>query len=596
MRAARHGRGPAGVLGLAFSCLLALPAAGAAPAGDVVDVRSPEALLAHYQAAWVAFYPSEAYAFGDVASAARFEAYAPTRVEPWLAKNREVSRAAAGLLASGVADDALRIDLTVLQRAAEDELARWAEDQPLTAQPQWYAEQASQALTYLLVRATPGQARSDAAVARLLGVAALCERGRQTLVRGNRQRTETALRTLRGTRAFYEGNLLALSGAWPAARDGTTVAEAAGVAAAALAALETHLEEEILPSASESPSLGIDDYEAKLGRRTGGLYTAERLRSVAREEVGTVRALMEAEARRWRASLPAAEAAGIAEADVLAAALAAMEADRDDNGADLLATFRRLTAAAERFVVEHAIATVPQPTTLVIDLSPAHFSGAAVGGVYPSGPFAPDAPTLFYVPSIPADAPAEARAGFYRSFNTHFNTMIISHEMFPGHYLQYKVAVEAAPRLRTLFPNGPYVEGWGSFVEELMLDAGWAGNAPLTRLAHLRKRLENATRAYVSVQVNTAGWGREAVLRFAREEGLLAPQFALNLWQRVVNSPLQITDYMTGYLAFRRLFAEYRAAAPEAPVQPWVDAVLRAGPLPLSLLPAALPAVGAPTQ
>ena len=593
MTVARNGRAPTGVLGLVFFCLLALPAARAAPAGDVVYARSPEALLAHYQAAWVSFYPSEAYALGDAASAAHFEDFSPERLEPWLAKNRELARAAAALLASGVADDALRVDLTVLQRAAEDELARWHEDQPLAAQPQWYAEQASQALTYLLVRAEPGQARSNAAVARLRGVAALCERGRETLVRSNRQRTETALRTLRGTRAFYEGSLPALTAGWPPAKDGTTVAEAAGAAAAALASLEAHLEQHILPDAGDSPALGLAVYEAKLARRTGGLYTAERLRTVARDEVRSVRALMEAEARRWRAALPAAEAAAIDDAAVLTAALAAMEADRDDNGEDLLATFRRLTAAAERFVVDHAIATVPQPTTLVIDLSPAHFSGAAVGGVYPSGPFAPEATTLFYVPSIPADAPAEAQEGFYRSFNTHFNTMIISHEMFPGHYLQYKVAVQAAPRMRTLFPNGSYVEGWGSFAEELMLDAGWAENAPLTRLAHLRKRLENATRAYVSVQVNTAGWGREEVLRFARDEGLLAPQFALNLWQRVVNSPLQITDYMTGYLAFRELFADYRAAAPDAPLRPWVDAVLRAGPLPLSLLPAALPAGGA---
>jgi len=168
------------------------------------------------------------------------------------------------------------------------------------------------------------------------------------------------------------------------------------------------------------------------------------------------------------------------------------------------------------------------------------------------------------------------------------NTMIISHEMFPGHYLQYKVATQSAPALRALFANGAYVEGWGSFVEELMLDAGWADNAPLTRLAHLRKRLENATRAYVSVQVNSAGWGETQVLAFARDEGLLAPQFATNLWQRVVNSPLQITDYFTGYREFRRLYAAFRARYPDAQTRLWVDQVLHAGPLPLALLEPAL--------
>jgi hypothetical protein len=33
-----------------------------------------------------------------------------------------------------------------------------------------------------------------------------------------------------------------------------------------------------------------------------------------------------------------------------------------------------------------------------------------------------------------------ARDGFYRSFNTAFNTMIISHEIYLGHYLQLKAA------------------------------------------------------------------------------------------------------------------------------------------------------------
>jgi len=230
---------------------------------------------------------------------------------------------------------------------------------------------------------------------------------------------------------------------------------------------------------------------------------------------------------------------------------------------------------------------VPQPTTLRTELSPAHFAGAAVGGVYSPGPFAPDADTLFYVPSIPDSAADEARAGFYRSFNTHFNTMILSHEMFPGHYLQYKVAVRHAPAVRTLFSDGAYVEGWGTFSEELMLDAGWAGNAPLTRLAHLRKRLENATRAYVSVMVNTAGWGEDEVRDFAVTEGLLAPQFATNLWHRVVNTPMQIPNYFRGYRRFIDLWQQHRERAVLTDRE-WVDAVLRAGPVAMTDLPGIL--------
>ena len=371
---------------------------------------------------------------------------------------------------------------------------------------------------------------------------------------------------------------------WPGASDDASrsaIDVALRDAVSAIEALEAHLEA-LLPSLDEPVAIGVERYTAKLSRSSGHL-TPARLREEAREEMRQVRALMVEEARRWQRSLGPGSSIDpdLDDEALLAAALDAMEADREDNQAAFLDQFVALTNASERFVMDNRIATVPQPTTLYIALSPAHFSGAAVGGVYPSGPFDPQADTLFYIPSVPDDAPVDAREGFYRSFNDHFNAMIISHEMFPGHYLQYKVAVSEAPPVRSLFSSGVYTEGWGSFVEELLLDAGWADNAPLTRLAHLRKRLENATRATVSVEVHTAGWDREQVLAFARDEGLLAPQFAENLWQRVVNSPLQITTYYVGWALFQDLYA----ARGDRPLIEWVDAVLRAGPVPMDLLP-----------
>jgi hypothetical protein len=564
------------------SCVCALSLLpGPARADDASS--SPARLVAHYIAAWKAFYPSEAFGYGDADSAAAFEDFSGERVPQWLALNARVAGAAETLLAGPGLDVDTRTDLLMLRAQAIDEHARWREDDPLARQPQWYAERVSQALTHLLVRDQLAPAAREAALLeRLRGVARLCRLGVERLESGNALRTQTALRTLAGARAFYEDGLATLLETWPESAVSGERGPAIAGAVAAIRALEAHLET-MLPVLSGDASIGAERYTAKLARRSGGQVTPGSLRDGALEEMSQVRVLMVEEARRWQQGLDddAKAPANVSDEALLARALEAMEADRRDNTADLLAQFETLTAASERFVVDQDIASVPTPTTLYIALSPAHFSGAAVGGVYPSGPFDPQADTLFYLPSVPDDAPAAAREGFYRSFNDHFNTMIISHEMFPGHYLQFKVAVSEAPAVRSLFPDGAYIEGWGSFVEELMLDAGWAGNMPLTRLAHLRKRLENATRAYVSVQVHTGGWGREQVLSFAREEGLLAPQFAENLWQRVVNSPLQITDYYVGWAQFKTLYANRG----DGPLHDWVDAVLRAGPVPLALLP-----------
>jgi hypothetical protein len=568
----------------AFICLSCLCVLSLLPWQAHAEAPSgPAKLVGEYIESWKAFYPSSAFGYGDEDSARAFEDFGGDRVQQWLALNARTAGIAGVLLRDPALGIDARTDLLVLRAQAFDELATWSEDEPLARQPQWYAEQVSQALTHLLVRdQLSAPAREAALIERLRGVARLCRLGVDRLKSGNALRTERALRTLAGTREFYEGDLAALLETWPESTASGERGPAIAEAVAAIRALEAHLEA-LLPELPANASIGAERYAAKLARRSSGRVTPAQLRDDALEEMRRVRTLMLEEAGRWRRSLGASTELPSSPTDeeLLAQALQAMEADREDNRADFLAQYETLTTASERFVVDKAIATVPTPTTLYVALSPAHFSGAAVGGVYPSGPFDPKADTLFYVPSVPDDAPPEAREGFYRSFNDHFNAMIISHEMFPGHYLQYKVAVSEAPPVRSLFPNGAYTEGWGSFVEELTLDAGWADNAPLTRLAHLRKRLENATRAYVSVQVHTAGWERERVLSFARDEGLLAPQFAENLWQRVVNSPLQITDYYVGWAQFKALYA----ARGDGPLRDWVDAVLRAGPVPLELLP-----------
>ena len=212
------------------------------------------------------------------------------------------------------------------------------------------------------------------------------------------------------------------------------------------------------------------------------------------------------------------------------------------------------------FLEEQDLIDLPEHETLYTALSPSHFAGAAVGGVYSAGPFDPEAETLFYLPTVPDSAPDEAKNGFYRSFNTFFNTMIITHEIYPGHYLQLKVAAHHPSRIRALFTGDDFTEGWASFVEQMTLDHGFDGDQPLTRMAHLRKRLENAVRAYVSVQVHCRGWGAEELGAFAVETGLLPPQFAENLWQRALLSPIQLPSYFIGFRVFDEVYRGAEAA------------------------------------
>jgi uncharacterized protein (DUF885 family) len=153
--------------------------------------------------------------------------------------------------------------------------------------------------------------------------------------------------------------------------------------------------------------------------------------------------------------------------------------------------------------------------------------------------------------------------------------------------MQFKVGLEHASTVRALFHNPYHAEGWASFSEILMLDAGWAKGNKLTRLAHLRKRLENATRSYISVMVHAEGWSEEQVIEFATTRGLLPAQFAENLWYRAsdLDMALQLTSYFVGFHAFEALWREEQQRLGDRFEQKaFVDSVLRAGSIPISAL------------
>ena len=551
--------------------------------GTVWAATPDDELIEYYIEEWIGFYPSKALSNGLKGAAWQFEDFSGNRVEEWIDFNLQTMKMLDALPDVSVN---VAINKRVLRRQARRELERWVHDGALVNQPIWYAEVISQALTYILVREqfTPEE-KFEAVLRRLKGVQSLCELGITNLQNGSPERTRRAVEILERTRTFYHGSLPGLMYDWSGGKPQEQVTQDISDTVNSVDVLVRHIRENVLPDTSIPDRLDDRDYARKLRIYTDSDLTPAQLRDSAAAEIKEVRRLMAIEAEAWWNEQGSDSPMPADENELLEAVMVEMEQARSDNRSDFLNLFRELTDRAERFLVQNDLATVPLPRTIYVGLSPDHFSGAAYGGVYASGPFNPGADTLFYLPSIPDDSTPEQKNGFYRSFNDHFNTMIIAHEIYPGHYLQLRVAAGAAPALRTLFANGVYVEGWGTFSEELMLDAGWDDLNRLTRLAHLRKRLENATRAYVSVMVHVHDWDKDQLMEFAITRGLLPPQFALNLWVRVMNNPLQIPSYFLGFHGFRKLWQEEQARLGDSfTTREFVDSVLQAGPIPIDAL------------
>ena len=255
--------------------------------------------------------------------------------------------------------------------------------------------------------------------------------------------------------------------------------------------------------------------------------------------------------------------------------------DRATSTEEFVADYRSLVDRSVKFVRDKQMMTLPEPLTLHLGKSPSYFVGQSVGGVYPAGPYAPaDAKTLLFLPTPSDEATAEQRDAFFRDFNHHFNVMITPHELIPGHYLQLKFAAQQPRKVRALFGDGVYIEGWGTFAERLMLDMGWG--EPLDRMAHLKKQLENIARTIVDIRVHTQGMSRDEVLAFVQSEALQDQQFAANMWRRAITSSPQLTFYFLGFSEVWSLYEDVREAhGPDFDLKGFMDGMMEMGPVPV---------------
>ncbi len=543
-----------------------------------------ETLTKEYIDAWRIFYPSRALAEGDLSAAPRFETVDPKMIDDWILLNRKTVSRLKEWFEELSLDD--RIDADLLMRQTLSEIERWDRERVHIQSPSFYSGLISQALTYLLARNDlPPSDRVNAVLSRLKGVRNLCRFGKEYLKNGRPHSSAGSIQALEGTTRFFKDNLPGILEGWDSSR-ADEFEEACRLAAEEVRGLAAFIQDSVLPQADLPDAEGEDVYARKLAVFSGTDLTPDKLERIALEEIDFVRSLITKKASSYWDNIHPGVDKPADEQDLLQAVMEDMESHRESNQADFLQLFKNLIDRAEVFIEKNDIATRPGKRTLITALSPAHFAGAAVGGVYATGPFNPDADTLFYLPTIPDDTPAEVKEGFYRSFNNPFNTMITTHEIYPGHYMQLKIAAGHPRKVRALFADGLYIEGWATLCEVITLDAGWNGFDPLDRLAHLRKRLENAVRAYASVVVHCRGWDRDRLLNFAVERGLLAPQFAVNLWDRVNGSPYQLTSYFLGFRRFTELLQEETSRLGNRfQMKKFCDTVLAAGGIPLRFIP-----------
>lgn len=533
---------------------------------------SAQDLGQEYIDTWKKFYPSKALAKGIHTTIFQYEDLSADNIQKWLSFNQKMLKQLSDSSSAYVLEN--KIDARLLKIQVQAEIHKWATEKPYRHSLSLYAQLISKAVATVLEADFLNASEKKRLICqRLNNIQSLCTNATQQLKKGEKEELERALKSLDRTASFLKNKL-----------PNTHCDEGLEITLESMLSLIEYVRTYILPNSIESsPVLGREEYSRRLKLYTDSPLTPEELEQMVFAEIEGTRKLMGDVSKEYLQETYPNQPLPKDYKQLVEAALADMEKDAPKNSAEYLKFWQELSDAAIAFIETHQIATLPKFQTLRIMTAPESAGAAArIGWVASAPPFAPNPVTTLYLPSIPDTLPQQEQIDFWASFNKPFNRMIVIHELFPGHYMQIKISRESPHPVRLLFPYGPYIEGWATFTERVLLDAGWEKENKLTLLAHLRKRLENANRAYTSVQVHCNGWDQQKVMEFSIETSLLAPQFAKSLWGRLMRSPMQITSYFLGGKQFTALLEnEKKRLGSKFDLKLFMDTILRAGPIPV---------------
>jgi len=117
----------------------------------------------------------------------------------------------------------------------------------------------------------------------------------------------------------------------------------------------------------------------------------------------------------------------------------------------------------------------------------------------------------------------------------------------PGHVLQlaHDRRQDTPTAVRKVFWNGPFVEGWAVYAEELMARHGFGGDA--VRMQQLKTQLRMTINAILDVRVHTRGMTRQEAMRLMVERGHQEQGEAIGKWRRALLTSTQLSTYFVGY-------------------------------------------------
>lgn len=367
---------------------------------------------------------------------------------------------------------------------------------------------------------------------------------------------ETAIRAFRGYAEYLRGDVVELVGGVGDAAHRARFATTNEKLAAAATEIARRLEREWLPRAGDDVHvLGEETYLGFVAAQEGRAYDLQGFKAMAEADLAKNREAYRALSAEVTPTRPKKE--------------------------ELLRVATDLVETSRRFVIEEKLVTIPTDDRCEVRETPPFMRWNAAF-LNMTGPFDPAKNAFYYITLPDPSWPAEEQESYVFPHGVLRSTTV--HEGYPGHFLHGLWIRRAPTRVQKMVHSYSFVEGWAHYTEQLMIEAGFGGDDPESRLGQLSDALLRNCRFVVSIGVHAEGMSLDEATRRFVDDCFQDEAGARQQAVRATFDPGYFA-YTLGKLQILELRAELqRELGARFSLQRFHDALMAHGAPPLALI------------
>jgi uncharacterized protein (DUF885 family) len=417
-------------------------------------------------------------------------------------------------------------DLDLLRRRLQWELTEHEHVRSWQRSPGGYLGTIGGACNGLVIRNfAPLEERVRSLIGRLAAVPRLLDQARANLTDPSRYHVETAIEQAAGMRALFVRDLPAAASASSDAALNRQFGEANDAALAAVDAFAAWLKDGLLPRATDDFAWGADTIGKLLSETDSIDEPMDALIKRGEDDLRAHQQMLRDVAAKIDAKAPPADVVDAVSRD---------HAPPEQLLPDVVALLEDL----RQFSIDAGLCTMPTDVRIAVTETPGFSRMTTQAACSTPGPFETRATEAYYYVTPPDAAwPADRVEAYMKFFNRHSIAGVSAHEAYPGHYVHltylHRATSVAGRYLLSITP----IEGWAHYVEQLMVEAGYADGDPRFHLMQIREALLRLARYRCAFGLHAEGWSVQQAVDFFIKEAFATPVIAERETRRGVIGP-----------------------------------------------------------